>query len=168
LRKATIIFVVSVCLSVLRPHETTQLSLDGFSLNFIFKNFSKICRKSKFFWSLTRLMGTLSEDHCAFKIVSRWIFLRMRNVSYKICRENQNTHFVFNKFLPRFVPEGTRRYGALHAWCLRLQTHTQNKKYLLLFHSSNGYTNAPQCYIICTLLILFVFSTPLRGSSAGI
>ena len=26
---------------------------------------------------------------------------RMRNVSDKRCRENQNTHFIFNKFLPR-------------------------------------------------------------------
>jgi hypothetical protein len=31
-------------------------------------------------------------------IVSRWILLRMRNVSDKICRENQNTHFMFRTF----------------------------------------------------------------------
>jgi hypothetical protein len=31
-------------------------------------------------------------------IISRWIFLRMGNVSNKSCRENQNTHFVFNNF----------------------------------------------------------------------
>jgi len=54
------------------------------------------------------LMGTSNEDHCAFTIVSRWIFLRMRNVSYKICRENQNTHFMFNNLLPRIVSERTQ------------------------------------------------------------
>ena len=31
-------------------------------------------------------------------VVSRWILLRMRNISYKICRENQNTKFMFSKF----------------------------------------------------------------------
>ena len=43
-------------------------------------------------------MGTLHEDLWTFMIMSRGIFLRMRNVSDKICRENQNTHFMFNKF----------------------------------------------------------------------
>ena len=36
--KATISFVLSVLL-----HGTTRLSVDGFSLNLMFKNFSKIC-----------------------------------------------------------------------------------------------------------------------------
>jgi hypothetical protein len=31
--------------------------------------------------------------------VSRQLFLKMRNVSDKSCRENQNTPFVFNKVL---------------------------------------------------------------------
>jgi len=33
-----------------------------------------------------------------FLITSRWILLRMRNVSDKNYRENQNTHFVFSNF----------------------------------------------------------------------
>jgi hypothetical protein len=33
-------------------------------------------------------------------IISRWILLRIRNVSDKSCRENQNTHFMFNNFFP--------------------------------------------------------------------
>ena len=40
-------------------------------------------------------MGTLHEDLRAFMIIFRLIFPRMRNVSDKSCRENQNTHFVF-------------------------------------------------------------------------
>ena len=36
-----------------------------------------------------------------------------------------------------------------------LQTHTQNMKYLLLFHSNNGYANTPRCCVIRTLPILF-------------
>jgi len=66
----------------------------------------------------------------------------MRNVSDKIYRENQNTHFVFSKFfflktLPfiRYVEKYCTtgqatiwHYNAcaLHAGYLRLQTHTQN------------------------------------------
>jgi hypothetical protein len=37
-------------------------------------------------------------------IISRWILLRMKDVSDKSCRENQNTHFVFsNIFFENFV-----------------------------------------------------------------
>ena len=31
-------------------------------------------------------------------IVSHSVLLKMRNISDKICRENQNTHFMFNDF----------------------------------------------------------------------
>jgi hypothetical protein len=42
-------------------------------------------------------MGALNEGIFKFIIVSEGILLRMRNVSDKTCRENQNTHFMFNK-----------------------------------------------------------------------
>ena len=32
-------------------------------------------------------------------------------------------------------------------------------KYLLLFHGNNGYANAPECYVIRTLPVLWVFSS---------
>jgi hypothetical protein len=37
-------------------------------------------------------------------IISRSFLVRMRNVSDKRCRENQNTHFVFNNFFSKNVP----------------------------------------------------------------
>ena len=40
-------------------------------------------------------MGTLCEDLYTFMVTSH-AFLRMRNVSHKNGRENQNTHFMFN------------------------------------------------------------------------
>ena len=40
-------------------------------------------------------MSTLNEDHYTFFIISCSFLLRMRNVSDRRCRENQNTHFVF-------------------------------------------------------------------------
>ena len=45
-----------------------------------------------------------------------------------------------------------RQYVAcvLHARYLRLQTHTQNMQYLLLFHFKNGYANAPVLLIYGT------------------
>jgi len=46
-------------------------------------------------------------------------------------------------------PQITIQHGAcaLNAGYLRLQTHTQNMYYLLLFHDNNGYANAPQCFV---------------------
>jgi hypothetical protein len=43
-------------------------------------------------------MGTLHEDQYTFLITFRSILLRMRNVSDKICREIQNTHFISVSF----------------------------------------------------------------------
>jgi len=43
-------------------------------------------------------MGILHEGQYAFLIISRSFLLRMRNVSYKSCRENQSTRFMFSNF----------------------------------------------------------------------
>ena len=48
---------------------------------------------------MTRIRSTLHEDVCTIMTTSLSILLRMKNVSVKSCRENQNTHFVFsNRF----------------------------------------------------------------------
>jgi len=52
-------------------------------------------RKFKFHSNLTRKAGAFCEDQYTFLIVSLSV-LRMRNVLDKSCRENHNTHFVFN------------------------------------------------------------------------
>ena len=77
-----------ICLSVGRPARplgTTGLPLDRFSLNLIFEYFSKI-------------RGTLHDYLCTYMTMYRLIHLRMRNVSEKYCRENQNIHFIFCNF----------------------------------------------------------------------
>jgi hypothetical protein len=68
----------------------------------------------------------------------------MRNVSDKICRENQNTHFVFSDFFSKIV-SFMRKFGkhiverggyksqhgtrALHAWIPKAsETHLQHAK----------------------------------------
>jgi hypothetical protein len=48
--------------------------------------------------------GTLHEDRYTLLIISRSV-LRRINVSDKSCRENQNTHYVFNNFfVSKIVP----------------------------------------------------------------
>jgi hypothetical protein len=57
--------------------------------------FENVRRKSKFNYSPIKLAVT-------FILISR-IILKMRNFSYKSCRENQNTHFTFSNFFPKIV-----------------------------------------------------------------
>ena len=44
------------------------------------------------------MTDTLHEDQYTFLIISRSVCLRMRNVSDKSCRQNQNTRIMFNNF----------------------------------------------------------------------
>ena len=50
----------------------------------------------------TRITGTLHEDVSAFLTISLNSF-RMRNILDKFCRENQNTHFIFNIVFPKIA-----------------------------------------------------------------
>jgi hypothetical protein len=86
---------LSVCLSVRIKHS--QLSLDRVSWNLILGCFSKMTGKLKFRWNPTRITGTLREDVGTFKIVSRWILLRMRYVSDKLYRKSKHIN-MFNNF----------------------------------------------------------------------
>ena len=43
-------------------------------------------------------MATLHENIFTFMTISRRILLGKRNVSMRSCRENQNTHFMFDNF----------------------------------------------------------------------
>jgi len=51
-----------------------------------------------------KIAFTLHEDLSTFMTISLSVLLRMRNVSDKSCRENQNTHFVFYNFYLKIVP----------------------------------------------------------------
>jgi hypothetical protein len=57
--------------------------------------------------------GILHEDLCTFMAISRWILLRMRNVSDKSCTQNQNTHFMFNNFFRKSCRlwDNVEKYG---------------------------------------------------------
>ena len=97
----------------------------------------------------------------------------MRNVSDKRRRENRNTHLVFSNFFFSFENATVyeimwknfveRVRSQMKIWCMRIacwiskatSTHTQVVLYSLLSHCNNGYTNAPQCYVIRTLLVVY-------------
>ena len=88
---------LSIC-----PHGTSRLPLDIFMKFSIWISFKKLSIKFRFTWNLTRITGTLHEDLCTFMIISHSVLLRMRNVSDKI-RVNQDTPFMFSKFLLKFA-----------------------------------------------------------------
>jgi hypothetical protein len=126
LQKASISFVMSVCLSVglpvclsaclpvslpvcpsvcpsVRPHGTTRPPLDVFTWSVTFQIFRKSVEKIQVSLKYDNNVGYFTWTPCAFMTASRRILLRMRNVSDKICTENQNTHFIFSNFLPTVV-----------------------------------------------------------------
>jgi len=74
------------------------------------------------------MTGMLNEDLGKFVIVTRWILLRIRNVSGRVCREDQNTHFTDNFFPPEdraidtvmrknIVEPATRQ---MTVWCIHI------------------------------------------------
>jgi hypothetical protein len=82
----------------------------------------------------------------------------MRNISYEICRENQNyilcpitfisseIHAFYDIMWKNMVepdrPQMTIQYGTENVQFNVIQTHTQNIEYFFLFHGQNGYANA--------------------------
>jgi hypothetical protein len=77
-------------------------------LKILKKNLS---RKCQFHYYLTRRTGTLHRDQYTFFVIPHSVLRRMRNVLGKSCRENQNTHFMFDNifFKNRTVNEIMRK-----------------------------------------------------------
>jgi hypothetical protein len=81
------------------------------------------------------------KDGQKIHVLSRSILFRMRNISDKSCRENQNTDFMFKnhcfenrtayKIRWKNTVGSDRPHGAcaLHAECLKIETHS---KYVIL------------------------------------
>ena len=99
---------------------------ENWCFRIIFENQS---RKFKFHRNLTRILGILHEDPCPFTVVFRWILLRMKNISDKICRENQNTFSIPQLLLwnschlwdnakKLYSRTGHRRQHKAHALCM--------------------------------------------------
>jgi hypothetical protein len=108
---------IASCLSVCPPVHPSACNkfspTEWIFIKFGIWIFENLLRKFKCHLKLHKNTGTLLEDLSTFMITSRRTVLR-RNISDIICRENQNTHFIFNNF---FFPKIHRPYGAyaLHA-----------------------------------------------------
>jgi hypothetical protein len=93
------------------------------SVCLIFDIFVKIYQKNGVPFKIEKITGTLHEDLRKFLIISRRILIRMRNVSGRVCRESQNTHFVFNNFFRKScrlwdIVENCGKVGHT-LWCMR-------------------------------------------------
>ena len=142
--KATISFVMTVCLSVCMDQLGSHWT-DFHEIWYLF--FENLWEKIEVsLKNLRRITGTLSEELCIFMIVSLLSLLRMRHVSDRSSRENQNRHFMFNSCLTKIVPfmryvekydtatqttgDNTRIILWMHFACRmtksRIQTHTHN------------------------------------------
>jgi len=88
----------------------------------------------------------------------------MRKVSDKSCRGNQ-THILHGKLIfpeNRAVWDNAEKYGKARQdtvnniirrmrcayWIPKLEIHTANMQYLLIFHGNNGYSTEPHYYAI--------------------
>jgi hypothetical protein len=133
LRKLTISYVMSVCPSAWNSTPTGRIIYIMY--------FSKICwKKIQVSLKSNKNNGTLHDDLCTFMIISAWILLRVRKVSDKNCKQNQNTHFMFNnlhshpqnravcKKMRKNMVEADRPCTS-HVGKLRLDTHS---KYVIL------------------------------------
>ena len=111
--KKTISFLVFVRPSVC-PHGTTRLPLDGLSWKSIFGCFSKIFRDNTSLIKTWQKLWIFYTKTYVFMIIPGWIRDRMRNVSDRSCRENQNTHFIFNNFF--FLRKWCRLWGIVEKY----------------------------------------------------
>ena len=126
--KATVTFVTSVRPSVCQ-HGTAWLALDGFWWKFFFRLFRKPVEK---------ITDTLHEDVFTFMTISCWFLLRMRNVSNKICRENQNAYFMFNNVLRK----SCLSWECRKIWSQRGQKWRHNMAHTLCMLDKQGYMHA--------------------------
>jgi hypothetical protein len=170
LGNATLSFVISVCLSV-RSSTGDSLAPTGrifmkFHIRLFFENLS---RKFKFHSNRMRIMETSHADQYTLLIISYSVLLRMRNFSYKTCKENQNTQYVlFNNFFKHCTVYQTKwkytvRSGRpqIKIWLMGigvwiLKATSTRSEYVLLFYCNNGCRNALQCYVLHMYVACFV------------
>ena len=87
----------SVCSSVRMKHLRAHWMDLKFDIWVFFENLSRKLI------NLTRITGTLHDNLCTFMKIS-CLVLRIRNIWDKSCRENPNTHFMFNNlFLENYA-----------------------------------------------------------------
>ena len=99
LRKATICFVMSGCLSVRMEHLDSQWK-DFHEIRSL-RIFRKSVEKIQVSLKSDNNNGNLRENQYALLFLCRLIPLRMTDVWQTSCREIQNTHFMYNNFFKK-------------------------------------------------------------------
>ena len=103
-------------------------------------------------------------------IISRSVLLRMRNVSGKSCRENQNTHFVLNNIFPKIVPFVRHWKNTVQPdrpqkkiWRMGIarripRTTNTHSEYVILiaFYGKSSFTDVSHCYVIRSFHVVFL------------
>jgi hypothetical protein len=127
-----------------------------------------LSKKYKFHSNLTRITGTLHEDHNTFLSYLTRLFLEWKMFHTKVVDEIKTpfscsiTFFENRAFYKTIWKNGVERSRPQltiwrmpsHAGYLRLQTHTHNMQYLMFFHYKNCCMKPLQCYVIRTLTAL--------------
>jgi hypothetical protein len=96
LRRATLSLVISVCPFVHPSGRNNSAPTRRIFMKYISVLFENLSWNFEFHSNLRRIMGILHEDQYEWLIRSRSLLRRMRNVSDKRCRENQNKNFMFD------------------------------------------------------------------------
>ena len=145
----SLLFCMSVC-----SHLRTRLPLDGFSYNFILVCFTKMYGENWIFINICqeyRLSYVKAHSHCC----NNWILLRMRNVSGKSYRGNQNTHFVLIIF---FFRKSCRLWDKVDKYCTVGQAaddnraHAHSMKYKLGYRYTHRIRNT-FCFSAATVVM---------------
>jgi len=89
-------FVMSICLSAWNNSAPAGLKFIKCDILVIFRSMSK--KFITYYYNFSRITCTLREDQYTILIISRPVLLRMRNISDRSCRENQNTHSMLKNF----------------------------------------------------------------------
>ena len=125
-------------------------------------SFPKICwQKFKFLWDMTRITDTLHENVCALATMSRQILLK--NTSDKICRENQNAHYMFSNF---FFRKSCRLWDNLEKYGRAVRTTNDN--IIWRMRVACWITKAADTHSECVIIIYFPLIQGLREGAAAL
>ena len=145
-----------------RRHGTTWLQLKELSWTWYFSIFRKSAEEIQVSLQSDKSNVYFIRRPINFLIISRSVVVRVKSVSDKFCRENQNTcfmssNFFFSKIMllwdnvknnctdGQTTRDNTIRCMRTAGWVYK---HNQNMSCLLLFHCHNSRTSTPKCYVI--------------------
>jgi len=149
--------------------------VDNFEFD-IWEFIENLPRKFELHWNLTRITTTIQEDQYTSLIVSRWVILRMRNISDKTA-EKIETHISYSINFFFFFRKSCRLCDNLEKYCRDGQATDDNITHAhriciiraanthricniyCYFHCNNCYTNSPPSilrykYMTCLVLTI--------------